>query len=159
MFEGSPGTAGGGGNGGNGGDGGFAGNGGNAGMGGNGGMGGAGSSFGGNGSPGGPDPAGSAGAGGIGVTGANLTIINSGSIAGGLSGDGVTQADAILFTGGTNVLQVQAGSSITGNVVAYSTADTLRSAAQPTPRSTCRPSVASIWASASTRRPAPAPGP
>jgi outer membrane autotransporter protein len=44
------------------------------------------------------------GAGGAGVIGAGLTIINNGTISGGLSGDGMTRADAILFTGGTNFL-------------------------------------------------------
>jgi outer membrane autotransporter protein len=44
------------------------------------------------------------GAGGAGVVGAGLTIINNGTIIGGLSGDGVTRADAIVFTGGTNLL-------------------------------------------------------
>ena len=33
-----------------------------------------------------------------------LTIINDGTITGGLSGDGTTRADAIVFTGGTNFL-------------------------------------------------------
>jgi outer membrane autotransporter protein len=33
-----------------------------------------------------------------------LTIINNGTIMGGLSGDGVTRADAIIFTGGANFL-------------------------------------------------------
>jgi uncharacterized protein with beta-barrel porin domain len=61
--------------------------------------------------------AGTAGAGGVGVTGANLTIVNSGSISGGLGGDGMTRANAIQFTGGTNTLQLQAGYSIVGNVV------------------------------------------
>jgi uncharacterized protein with beta-barrel porin domain len=56
--------------------------------------------------------AGTGGAGGVGVSGVNLTIINSGSIAG-----GGAQADAITFTGGANVLELQAGSAITGNVV------------------------------------------
>ena len=65
-----------------------------------------------------------AGAGGVGVMGANLTVINSGSIRGGLSG-GLAQADAILFTGGTNSLTLQAGTTIIGNVVAFSAADTL----------------------------------
>jgi uncharacterized protein with beta-barrel porin domain len=68
---------------------------------------------------------GSAGAGGAGVVGAGLTVINSGSITGGLSGNGVTRANAITFTGGTNTLELRPGSSITGNVVAFSTADTL----------------------------------
>ena len=69
--------------------------------------------------------AGSAGAGGVGIVGAGLTIIDSNRIIGGLGGDGVTRADAIEFTGGTNTLTLEAGYSIVGNVVAYSTADTL----------------------------------
>ena len=69
--------------------------------------------------------AGSAGAGGAGIVGAGLTIIDSNTISGGLGGNGVTRADAIDFTGGTNTLTLEAGYSIVGNVVAYSTADTL----------------------------------
>jgi len=38
----------------------------------------------------------------------------------------LTRADAITFAGGTNILELQAGSTITGNVVAFSSADTLR---------------------------------
>src|SRR5205814_205023 len=59
------------------------------------------------------------GASGIAVSGGNLTIANSGSIA------GAGSANAIAFTGGTNSLTLQPGSTITGNVVAFSTADTL----------------------------------
>lgn len=66
------------------------------------------------------------GAGGAGIVGANITIINSGAISGGLAGDGTTRANAVTFTGGTNVFEIQAGSTVTGNVVAFSTADTLR---------------------------------
>ena len=66
-----------------------------------------------------------AGAGGVGVVGAGVTIINSGAISGGLSGDGVTRANAITFTGGVNTLTLGAGSAITGNVLAFSSADTL----------------------------------
>jgi hypothetical protein len=55
------------------------------------------------------------GVGGVGIVGAGLTVINSGTISGGASLFG--QANAITFTGGTNTLQLQAGSSITGNVV------------------------------------------
>ncbi len=62
--------------------------------------------------------AGANGAGGAGVVGAGLTITNSGSIAGGGS------ADAIDFTGGTNTLIITSTSNISGNVVAFSTADT-----------------------------------
>jgi autotransporter-associated beta strand protein len=66
------------------------------------------------------------GNGGVGVSGgANLEIIDSGKIAGGLSGDGTTQADAIDFSGGVNVLVLEAGYSIIGNVVAFTFADSL----------------------------------
>ena len=65
------------------------------------------------------------GLGGIGIAGANLSIINSGSITGGLAGDGSTRANAIYFAGGSNVLELQAGSLITGNVVGANN-DTLR---------------------------------
>ncbi len=71
--------------------------------------------------------AGAAGVGGAGVAGADLTIINSGTISGGMSGDTTpVQANAITFTGGTNVLELQSGSSISGNVVAGGSADTFR---------------------------------
>ncbi len=65
------------------------------------------------------------GAGGAGIVGGNLTIFNSGTITGGIGGGGMTRANAITFTGGTNSLTLQSGSTITGNVVAFSTADTL----------------------------------
>jgi len=71
-------------------------------IGGNGGLGGV-----------GPFDVAPAGLGGVGITGAGITVINSGSVT---SGDGV-QANAIEFTGGTNTLELHAGSSITGNVV------------------------------------------
>jgi uncharacterized protein with beta-barrel porin domain len=67
-----------------------------------------------------------AGAGGTGFVGSGLTVINGGAISGGLGGDGVTHANAITFTGGTNALELQPGSSIAGNVVAFSTSDTFR---------------------------------
>jgi uncharacterized protein with beta-barrel porin domain len=69
---------------------------------------------------------GDAAAGGIGILGRNLTVITSGTIEGGLAGGSVTRANAITFTGGSNVLELRAGSTITGNVVAFSAADTLR---------------------------------
>jgi autotransporter-associated beta strand protein len=84
-------------------------------TGGNGGAGGSGS---------GGGIAGTPGAGGVGIVGAGLTVINSGTISGGLAGGGA-RANAITFTGGTNTLELRAGFSITGNVVAASTADTL----------------------------------
>jgi uncharacterized protein with beta-barrel porin domain len=72
--------------------------------------------------PGFPGIPGTNGAAGAGVVGANLTVVNSGSITGGTTGG--VQANAITFTGGTNSLELRAGSAITGNVVAFSTADT-----------------------------------
>lgn len=60
--------------------------------------------------------AGAVAAGGVGIQGSNLHIVNSGSIAGGQSGNGVIQTNAILFSGGTNSLELQAGSIITDNV-------------------------------------------
>ncbi len=69
--------------------------------------------------------AGAGGSGGAGIVGSGVAITNSGSIAGGLANAGAgAQANAITFTGGTNSLTLQAGSTITGNVVAFSTADT-----------------------------------
>ena len=67
-----------------------------------------------------PGTAGAGGAGGVGVVGSGLTIINSGTIAGGLASDTVTRANAITFTGGVNSLTLQSGFSILGNVVAVS---------------------------------------
>jgi hypothetical protein len=69
--------------------------------------------------------AGSNGIAGAGIQGSDLTVVNSGTISGGLAGDGVTRGNAISFTGGVNTLQLQAGSNIVGDVVAYSTADKL----------------------------------
>ncbi|WP_413991949.1 autotransporter outer membrane beta-barrel domain-containing protein [Labrys okinawensis] len=74
----------------------------------------------------------SPGRGGVGISGANLTVVNAGTIAGGLSGAArtgtapIVQANAIQFTGGVNSLEIQAGSTISGNVVAFSAADTLK---------------------------------
>ncbi len=102
--------------GGNGGNGGPGGN-GVAGAGGNGGDGGVGVQFtasgvsfsnsgavsGGNGGTQGAGGSAANGAGGAGIVGSGLTIINSDSITGGLSGDTVPiQANAIIFTGGAN---------------------------------------------------------
>ncbi|MBR1207141.1 autotransporter domain-containing protein [Bradyrhizobium sp. AUGA SZCCT0051] len=69
--------------------------------------------------------AGTAGTGGAGIVGADLTVINSGTIAGGISGAGGIRANAITFTGGSNILELQAGSTIIGNV-AGTGSDTLR---------------------------------
>jgi autotransporter-associated beta strand protein len=57
-----------------------------------------------------------------------LTVGNQGgSGQGGSSGTGGSPAaSAIVFTGGVNVLEARAGSTITGNVLAFSTSDTFR---------------------------------
>jgi outer membrane autotransporter protein len=65
-----------------------------------------------------------AGAGGAGVDGADATVINAGTLQGGLGGDGV-RANAVNFTGGVNRLTIEAGSHIIGNVQAFGSADTL----------------------------------
>lgn len=69
-----------------------------------------------------------AGSGGAGIAGAGLTVTNSGTIAGGFSIDGNgPQANAIQFTGGVNTLELQQGSTISGNVVGVGGGtDTLR---------------------------------
>ncbi|KAA0010824.1 autotransporter outer membrane beta-barrel domain-containing protein [Billgrantia pellis] len=74
----------------------------------------------------GGDSAASVGAqgGGIGITGSDATIINNGQITSGRNGDGGL-AYAIHFTGGTNSLELHSNSTITGNVLAATTADTL----------------------------------
>ncbi|WP_371346423.1 autotransporter domain-containing protein [Ancylobacter sp. IITR112] len=71
---------------------------------------------------------GDAGLGGAGILGQNLNVIlgPDGSIAGGLGGDGVTRAAAVEFTGGVNSFELQGGATVTGNVQAYSSADTFR---------------------------------
>jgi len=61
-------------------------------------------------------PAGAAGAGGAGVVGVNLTITNSGTISGGLAGDGTTRAASVQFTGGSNNLRLNAGSNLVGAI-------------------------------------------
>jgi hypothetical protein len=72
---------------------------------------------------------GTAGDGGAGIKGANIAVINAGTISGGAVGAGggtPIAGKAIEFTGGVNSLEIQAGSTITGNVVAFSTADTFK---------------------------------
>ena len=56
----------------------------------------------------------------MGILGSGLTVINSGSITGGSAGGGGAQANAITFSGGTNVLELRSGSTINGNIVAVS---------------------------------------
>lgn len=62
---------------------------------------------------------GPAGAGGIGVTASGgASFENGGTVRGGLSGDGLSRADAIRFTGDNNWLGLLSTSVIEGNVVA-----------------------------------------
>ncbi len=72
-----------------------------------------------------PATAGIAGDAGVAILGADLTVINSGTISGGLQTGGLSPVNAITFTGGSNVLELQAGSAISGNVVGTGT-DTFR---------------------------------
>ena len=56
-------------------------------------------------------------AGGAGIVGSDLTIVNAGTISGGLSGDGLTRADAITFIGGVNVMTFgNPTSGLTGDI-------------------------------------------
>jgi hypothetical protein len=70
----------------------------------------------------GPSGTGGNGGGGHGVVGANLTITNAGTISGGTCAGGCekfagnTAGDAILFTTGTNALNLLTGSTISGNI-------------------------------------------
>ncbi len=78
-------------------------------------RGGDGGARGGSSSSGGP---GGAGAGGQGIVSSNLTIVTSGTISGGLSGDGLTCAAAIHITGGSNSLSFgNATSGLIGGIV------------------------------------------
>jgi autotransporter-associated beta strand protein len=60
---------------------------------------------------------GSAGLGGAGVTGADLAIINSGSISAGRGPHFGDWGNAIIFTSGSNVLTMSGGATLTGNLV------------------------------------------
>lgn len=78
---------------------------------------------------GGGGQAGTAGDGGSGIKGANIAVINAGTITGGAVGAGggtPIAGKAIQFTGGVNSMEIQAGSNITGNVVAFSNADSFK---------------------------------
>ena len=68
---------------------------------------------------------GDAGTGGVGVYGSDMTIINSGTLQGGLNQDGTTRSQAVMFVSGTNSLELQAGYQVLGDVVAGNGDDTL----------------------------------
>ena len=68
---------------------------------------------------------GSAGTGGIGVYGSDMTIINSGTLQGGMSQDGKTRSQAVMFASGTNSLALHAGYNVVGDVSAGGGDDTL----------------------------------
>lgn len=63
--------------------------------------------------------------GGAGIVGSNLIIVNSGTISGGLAGDGVTRANSIQMGGSNNSLTLKAGSVLNGGVVAQGTGNKL----------------------------------
>lgn len=63
-----------------------------------------------------------ASSGGAGIKGANVSVLNAGTISGGATTGGGT-ANAITFTGGVNSLELWSTSLITGNVQAFSAAD------------------------------------
>jgi autotransporter-associated beta strand protein len=57
------------------------------------------------------------GLGGVGIVGSDLAIITAGAISGGLGSNGVTRANAITFTGGTNTIRFLNGTSgLSGNI-------------------------------------------
>ncbi len=61
--------------------------------------------------------AGTAGAGGAGLTASGVTIINDGTISGGLANGGTgARANAITFTGGANTLMLQSGWALNGDI-------------------------------------------
>ncbi len=64
------------------------------------------------------------GQGGAGVAGVDATVITSGLISGGLSGNTATRYSAVEFQGGTNTLELRNGYSFNGNIVAFSASDT-----------------------------------
>ncbi|WP_343808266.1 hypothetical protein [Paenochrobactrum glaciei] len=66
----------------------------------------------------------SASYGGIGISGNNLSVLNKGAINGSATYTG-GMGEAVLFTGGTNQLELWASSQIQGNVQAFSRSDRL----------------------------------
>ncbi|MBI1650109.1 autotransporter-associated beta strand repeat-containing protein [Hyphomicrobium sulfonivorans] len=68
---------------------------------------------------------GTVGAGGYGIYGGSLSIVNSGTIGGGLDGEDVVRSDAIYFAGGTKRLELWAGWNIIGDVNSAVSTNTL----------------------------------
>ncbi len=68
------------------------------------------------------------GTGAEGIKGANISVVNAGTVTGALAGGTAParpRANAITFTGGINALEIWSTSVITGNVQAFSNADRL----------------------------------
>ncbi|WP_307866986.1 autotransporter outer membrane beta-barrel domain-containing protein [Variovorax sp. E3] len=63
--------------------------------------------------------------GGAGIVGGGLTIINTGTISGGLAGDGITRAHSLDLAGGGNTVTLGAGSVLNGSAVAQGSGNTL----------------------------------
>lgn len=64
---------------------------------------------------------GAASAGGVGIVATgDATVTTRGLVSGGLGGDGVTRADAVAFSGGGNVVTLEAGYAFEGDVVSTS---------------------------------------
>jgi outer membrane autotransporter protein len=53
----------------------------------------------------------------VGAASGGISIVNAGTISGGLSGDGVTRANAVELFGSNNRFEIRAGSTSNGNVV------------------------------------------
>ncbi|WP_227318216.1 autotransporter outer membrane beta-barrel domain-containing protein [Cedecea davisae] len=68
---------------------------------------------------------GNVGVGGIGISGSDMTIVNSGTLTGGMDFNGQNRSQAVLFTGGTNSLELRDGYNVQGNVQAGPGDDTL----------------------------------
>ncbi|ATF91314.1 autotransporter outer membrane beta-barrel domain-containing protein [Cedecea neteri] len=77
------------------------------------------------GTAGGNNGVGSVGVGGVGISGSDMTIVNSGTLSGGMDFDGQNRSQAVLFTGGTNSLELRDGYNVLGNVQATAGDDTL----------------------------------
>jgi autotransporter family porin len=77
------------------------------------------------GTAGGNNGVGAVGVGGVGISGSDMTIVNSGTLSGGMDFDGQNRSQAVLFTGGTNSLELRDGYNVLGNVQATAGDDTL----------------------------------